>query len=174
MDFLKNPSEISLLIMEEKSLQTIKESIKELIEKAGFSCEIEIKESARDEGQEEVICNIQTKEDSNLLIGQYGVNLQSFQHIARMIVRKRISDKLNFILDINSYREQKNQSIIEQAKEAAQQAINEGRVIIMKPMSAYERRLVHMELSKNEKIMTESVGEGENRKVLVKPTNEIS
>jgi spoIIIJ-associated protein len=41
----------------------------------------------------------------------------------------------------------------------------------MKPMSAYERRLVHMELSKNEKVETESVGEGENRKILVKPVN---
>lgn len=159
--------------MEEKNLKTIQESVKELMEKAGFSCKVETKSIAKEEDDTEISCNIQTTEDSNLLIGQYGVNLQSFQHIARMIVRKKVSDKINFTLDINSYREQKNQSIIEQAKEAAQQAINEGRVIIMKPMSAYERRLVHMELSKNEKVLTESVGEGENRKILVKPSNEI-
>ena len=159
--------------MEEKELKTIKESIEELLEKAGFSCKVEVKKSVSPDGQEGITCNIETKEDSNLLIGQYGVNLQSLQHIARMILRKKMPEKISFILDVNSYREQKNQSIIEQANEAAQQAINEGRVIIMKPMSAYERRLVHMELSNNEKVLTESVGEGENRKILVKPSNEI-
>lgn len=158
--------------MEEKSKKIIQESIKELMEKAGFPAEIEIEE-ANQEDQDGIICNVKTTEDSNLLIGQYGVNLQAFQHISRLVVRKKISDKVNFTLDVNSYRDQKNQSIIEQAKEAARQAINEGRVIIMKPMSAYERRLVHMELSKNDKIATESVGEGENRKILVKPVNLI-
>lgn len=159
--------------MEEKSKKIIEETIKELMEKAGFPSEIEVKEVTSDD-QTGIICNIKTTEDSNLLIGQYGVNLQAFQHIARLAIRKKIEDeKVNFTLDVNSYRDQKNQSIIEQAQEAAQQAINEGRVIIMKPMSAYERRLVHMELSKNEKVATESVGEGENRKILVKPVNLI-
>ncbi len=158
--------------MEEKSAKIIKESIKELLEKAGFNCEIEIEKTSQ-EDRESVVYNIKTKDDSNLLIGQFGVNLQAFQHIARLIVRKKIEDKTNFILDVNSYREQKNQSIIEEANEAARQSITEGRVIIMKPMSAYERRLVHMELSKNDKVTTESVGEGENRKILVKPVGNI-
>ncbi|MFH0969719.1 MAG: R3H domain-containing nucleic acid-binding protein [Patescibacteria group bacterium] len=160
--------------MEEKSIKTVEETVKELMDKAGFPCEIESKKNDSEE-QSGIICNIKTSEDSNLLIGQYGINLQAFQHIARLIIRKKLSDeKVNFTLDVNSYRDQKNQSVIEQAKEAAQQAMNKGRVIIMKPMSAYERRLVHMELSKNEKVSTESVGEGENRKILVKPTNNIS
>ncbi|MDO8529433.1 MAG: R3H domain-containing nucleic acid-binding protein [bacterium] len=158
--------------MEEKNLKIIQETVKELMEKAGFSCEVEAREFDLDD-QEGVLCNIKNEGDSNLLIGQFGINLQSFQHIARLIVRKKISDKANFILDVNSYREQKNQSVIRQANEVAEQVINEGRVIIMKPMSAYERRLVHLELSKNEKVKTESVGEGENRKIMVKPANDI-
>ncbi|MFA5777846.1 MAG: R3H domain-containing nucleic acid-binding protein [Parcubacteria group bacterium] len=159
--------------MEEKSKKIIKEAIRELMEKAGFLSEIELKES-NSENKDGIICNIKTTEDSNLLIGQYGVNLQAFQHIARLAIRKKLSDeKVNFTLDVNSYRDQKNQSIIEHAKETAKLAISEGRVIIMKPMSAYERRLVHMELSQNEKVATESVGEGENRKILVKPVNLI-
>ena len=157
--------------MEEKSKKIVQETVGELMEKAGFLSEIDLKESEEQDG---IICNIKTTEDSNLLIGQYGVNLQAFQHIARLAIRKKLGDeKINFTLDVNSYRNQKNQSIIEQAKEAAKQAINEGRVIIMKPMTAYERRLVHMELSKDERVATESVGEGENRKILVKPVNLI-
>lgn len=159
--------------MEEDSKKIIQESVKELLEKAGFPSEVEITESHSDD-RDGIICNVKTTEDSNLLIGQYGVNLQAFQHIARLVIRKKLSEeRVNFTLDVNSYRDQKNQAIIEQADEAAKQAINEGRVIIMKPMSAYERRLVHMELSKNDKVATESVGEGENRKILVKPVNLI-
>lgn len=155
--------------MEEKSKKIIGEAIKELMEKAGFQFEIDLKESEEQDG---IICNIKTTGDSNLLIGQYGINLQAFQHIARLAIRKKLGEeKINFTLDVNSYRDQKNQSIIEQAQEAAKLALNEGRVIIMKPMTAYERRLVHMELSKDEKVATESVGEGENRKILVKPVN---
>jgi len=159
--------------MEEKSKKIIQETVEELMKKSGFPSEIEVEES-ESEDQEGIICNIKTTEDSNLLIGQYGVNLQAFQHIARLAIRKKLADeRVNFTLDVNSYRDQKNQSIIEQAKEAAKLALNEGRVIIMKPMTAYERRLVHMELSQNEKVATESVGEGENRKILVKPVNLI-
>jgi len=158
--------------MEEKSKKIIREAVKELMEKAGFQSEIDLKESEEQDG---IICNIKTTEDSNLLIGQYGVNLQAFQHIARLAIRKKLGEeeKVNFTLDVNLYRDQKNQSIIEQAQEAARLALNEGRVIIMKPMTAYERRLVHMELSKDDKVATESVGEGENRKILVKPVNLI-
>jgi len=159
--------------MKEKSIKSIKKMVEELMEKAGFLSKVEITESHSD-NQDGIICNVKTTEDSNLLIGQYGVNLQAFQHIARLVIRKKLSDeRVNFTLDVNSYRDQKNQVVIEQANEAAKQATNEGRVIIMKPMSAYERRLVHMELSKNDKVATESVGEGENRKILVKPVNLI-
>ena len=157
--------------MEEKSAKVIKETVKEFMKKAGFNSEIETRKISS-ENQETIVCDIKTTEDSNLLIGQHGVNLQAFQHIARLIVRKKLAnEKVNFTLDVNSYREQKNQSVIEDAREASRQAVNEGRVIIMKPMSAYERRLVHMELSENDKVATESVGEGENRKILVKPVN---
>ncbi|HAV11201.1 MAG TPA: hypothetical protein DCX32_01525 [Candidatus Moranbacteria bacterium] len=77
------------------------------------------------------------------------------------------------MIDVNSYRKQKNESIVELAKEAAQQAVAEKRAVVMKPMSNYERRIVHLELSKDERITTESIGEGEGRKIVVKPADSI-
>jgi spoIIIJ-associated protein len=158
--------------MDEKNLEIAKSVVQDLMNQMGFSAEIEISKSSQD-NQENIICNIKVSEDSNLLIGQYGVNLQSLQHIARLLVRRKIEDKFNFILDINSYRQEKNQSVIEQAQSAAEQALAEGRAIILKPMTSYERRIVHMELAKNDKVVTESLGEGEERKVAVKPANLI-
>ncbi len=150
--------------------EIIKNTLEELLLKMGFSSTVEISASSEDE-QDGLICNILTKDDSNFLIGQYGVNLQAVQHIARLLVRKKTTEKTNFIIDVNSYRKQKNDSIIDLAREAASQALSEKRAVVMKPMSNYERRLVHLELSTNEKVATESIGEGEGRKIVVKPVD---
>lgn len=55
------------------------------------------------------------------------------------------------------------------ARSMAEEAILEGKEIVLRPMSPYERRIVHMELSKNSRVKTESIGEGENRKVIIRP-----
>jgi spoIIIJ-associated protein len=158
--------------MDEGSMDLIKQTVEELLAKGGFQIKTELT-SSMENGEENIVCNILTKEDSSFLIGQYGVNLQALQHLIRLIVRKKTTDKINFVLDINSYRQQKNQTVIDQAHLAAEQALNEGRAIVLRPMSAYERRLIHMELSKNDKVITESIGEGEDRKVVVKPAGAI-
>ncbi len=149
----------------------IGETVKELVKKMGFGCDVEIKEQGSESG-EIIICNVKTA-DSNFLIGQYGVNLQALQHIARLLVRKKTEEKTNFTVDVNSYREEKNASIEKMAEDLAGQVIREKRAIVMRPMSPYERRLVHLVLSKNSQIKTESIGEGEERKVVIKPAGAI-
>jgi len=161
-------------------MEAIKKTAEELLEKMGFNAEVEIKEnvieqndSEEDSEENNLVCNINVSDNSNFLIGQYGVNLQALQHIIRLVVRKETKEKVKFIVDVNSYRQQKSQSIIEQANSIAKQAISEKRAVVMSPMSAYERRIVHMELAKNDEIVTESIGEGEGRKIVVKPAKTI-
>lgn len=147
----------------------LEETVSELISKMGFQAEVVVKKSEEDE-RETFVCDLKTDE-SNFLIGQYGVNLQSLQHIARIIVRKKIEDKINFVLDVNSYRKEKNESVIKTARSLVEQALGEKRAVVMRPMSSYERRIVHLELSKDERIKTESIGEGEDRRVVIKPVD---
>jgi spoIIIJ-associated protein len=153
----------------EEAKEEIKKTVEELVLKMGFEGAVEVNQTENEE-QSDLVFNIKTKE-SNYLIGQYGVNLQALQHIARIIFRGKTQNKANFILDVNSYRQEKNESVFILAKNMAEQAIREGRAIVLRPMSPYERRLVHMELSKNEQIKTESTGEGEDRRVVIKPAN---
>lgn len=155
--------------MEDKKIEIIKGTVQELIEKIGFDAQVEVR--AENGGVDEnIVCNITVAGDSNILIGQYGVNLQAIQHIARLLVRKKTDEKVKFMLDINNYRKEKNDSIADIARQAAEQAVQEGRAVVMRPMSAYERRLVHLELAENTKVVTESIGEGEARKVVIKPS----
>lgn len=157
--------------MDEQTKDILKKTTGDLLQKMGFSAQISISDSSDE--NDGVVCNITTDTDSHFLIGQHGTNLQAVQHLARLIVRKSIPEKINFILDVNLYKQQRNQSIVEQAQAAANEAINQHRAIIMKPMSTYERRIVHMELSKNPQVSTESTGEGEERKIIVKPKDSI-
>ena len=160
----------NLIVPNDDQKEIIKKTVQELVEKLSISSEVEIKESESEEARKNLVCNIQTKE-SSYLIGQYGVNLQALQHIARILTRKKIEGKINFILDVNFYRQEKNGSIILLAQNAASQALAEKRAIVLRPMSAYERRLVHLELSKDDKIRTESTGEGEDRRIVIKPAD---
>jgi len=147
--------------------EKIKKVVSELVAKMGFEADVEVLKSQEDE-REAIVCNIKT-EESSFLIGQYGINLQSLQHIARLLVRKEIQERINFVLDVNSYRQEKNESIINMAHDLAEQCLADRRAIVMRPMSPYERRIIHLELSKNDKIQTESIGEGEDRRVVIKP-----
>jgi spoIIIJ-associated protein len=156
--------------MDEKITAIIKKTIEELLEKMGFSGKVTIAETGE---VDSITCDITTDVDSNFLIGQHGINLQALQHLARLIVRKHIPEKIRFTLDINKYRQQKNQSIIQQAQQAAEEAINEGHSVFMQAMTTYERRIVHLELSQNSKVSTESIGEGESRKIVIKPAGLI-
>lgn len=154
--------------MERENLEKeIKEIVAKLVEKMGFEASLEMRSGSK-ENSEMIVCDIKT-EDSNFLIGQYGLNLQSLQHIVRVIIRKKLEEPVNFILDVNSYRQEKNDSIARLAKNLADEAISEKREVVMRPMTAYERRLVHMELSKDVRIKTESIGEGESRRIVIKP-----
>lgn len=156
---------------DENFKEEIKKSVEELVGKMGFSSEVEIKETAGEQ-QSALVCNIKN-EESKYLIGQYGVNLQALQHIARVIIRKKTQSRANFILDVNSYRQEKNEAVAVLAKNMARQAIDEKRAVVLRPMPPYERRLVHMELAENDQIKTESIGEGEDRRIVIKPVELI-
>ena len=115
--------------MGEQDLIDINEMVKQvvlgLLEKMNIKGEVEIQTTSQN-GRESLICNVKT-EESSYLIGQYGINLQALQHLARVIVRKKTAEKSDFILDINSYRQEKNESIAFLAKNMAEKALSEKR-----------------------------------------------
>lgn len=155
--------------MNNDNKEIIKETAVEIIKWMGFDCEVEIMEENGED--ERVICNIKAKKDSNVLIGQGGDNLQALQHIIRLLVRKKTDDMIRFVLDINSYKKDQEVSVLDSAREMAQRAVDEKKTMIMRPMSAYNRRLVHMFLSNDERVKTESIGENGERRVVIKPTS---
>lgn len=153
----------------DKILQnSFKKNIENFLEKMGFSkstFDIEIIENA----EEARIFNIKTEGDSKFLIGQHGDNLSALQHIFRLIMRKQFPDnREGFFLDVNGYREEKKQSLIELAKNAAKEVLHDKKTLVLREMTPYERRIIHMALADNKDVLTESTGEGVARKIIIK------
>ena len=103
------------------------------------------------------------------LIGFHGDNLQALQ-ILLSGLKTRGEGALRLFLDVDGYKANRNQSIVDLANKTADQAVKIERNIHLDPMSAYERRIVHTTLQEREDVTTESTGEGEKRHVVVKPT----
>lgn len=75
------------------------------------------------------------------------------------------------MVDVEGYRARRERQLRRLARRMAQQAVERGRTMVLEPMPAHERRIIHLELRDHEQVRTESVGEGERRKVTIIPTN---
>lgn len=108
--------------------------------------------------------------DGRFLIGRGGENLQAFEHLARVLLTRQFgADTPAIVCDINNYRHERAEYLRAVARSVAQRVKLEGRAISLRPMSAFERRIVHLELSTRPDVITESDGDGLERRIVVKP-----
>lgn len=112
-------------------------------------------------------------DDSSLLIGKHGENLQALQTIAKLLIYRKFDDNKDFsiIIDVDDYRKRQEDSVIEMANRKAAYVRETGKNQTLPPMSPYFRRIVHMHLMQPEfdDLVTESVGQGAFRQVTIKP-----
>ena len=109
-------------------------------------------------------------DDSGLIIGRKGETLRSLQFLTRFIVGRQTGERGNISVDVEGYDERRKQSLSNLASRVAQRVVKTGRSIELEPMSARERRLVHIALAENSDVYTESSGEGRDRRVVVIPS----
>ena len=108
-------------------------------------------------------------EDSGLLIGRRGQTLQSLQFIVNLIVRSELGEGTRVVLDVERYRQRREASLRDMAVKVAERVTQTGRSITLEPMSAADRRIIHLSLSESPSVTTESVGFGDDRKVSIFP-----
>lgn len=106
-------------------------------------------------------------EKTNQLIGYRGETLNAMQTLLGAVANKDIEEKVRVIVDISGYREKRKRVLEELAEKVAKTVIKTKRKVTLEPMSAYERKVIHSKLQKNSKVITQSVGEEPNRKVVI-------
>ena len=128
--------------------------------------EVTIDEYEGDEG--ELILDI-TGDDLAVLIGRYGRTLDSLQFIVSAINYRKLGFRYPVVIDVEGYKSRQREKIESIAHSTARRAVSQGRSISMRPMTPYERRLVHIALKDDPKVETDSEGEGSDRHVVVFP-----
>jgi spoIIIJ-associated protein len=108
-------------------------------------------------------------DDLGVLIGPRGETLDSLQFLSRLMVAHRLHRRSNFVVDVEGFRQRREQALTRLAERMAEKARQRGEAIGLEPMSAYERRIIHMTLRNSEDVYTESTGEGKQRHVRIIP-----
>jgi len=108
-------------------------------------------------------------EETGLLIGNHGRTLESFQIILGIMVARKLGSWDKVYVNVGDYRQKREEALMNLSQRAADQAISSGKIVELSRLSASERRVVHLTLSGDERVETESEGERDRRILLVKP-----
>ena len=110
-------------------------------------------------------------EDLGYMIGNHGRHLDSIQYILQIIMGRKLDQDPNYrvFVDVSGYRKEKDSKLEELALQKADDVRILGEEIELAPMKPSDRRIIHLTLSKFEDIQTESIGEGRDRRVVIKP-----
>lgn len=110
--------------------------------------------------------------DAGWIIGRHGATLQELQYLVGRIVGHRVSRRVRVKVDVEGYLVRRENTLRALAHRMADRAVLERRAIELEPMSAAERRIVHLALADDRDVRTESVGEGPDRRVCILPVDE--
>ncbi len=144
------------------------QTLEELLDKMQMRARVEsfIKTPQDNDDYHKLVLNVRGN-DLGILIGRRGETLDALQYLTRLIVGREVERRINLIVDVEGYRVRRERSLKRLAQRMAERAVATGRRQVLEPMSAAERRIVHLALRDHAEVRTESIGEGENRKVTI-------
>jgi spoIIIJ-associated protein len=107
-------------------------------------------------------------DDMSLLIGRHGQTLEAIQELMRMVVGRKLDERIRVIVDVEDYRKQRESKLEEQAKDLARRALESGKEEELEPMNSFERKLVHDAVATVPGVESLSRGEEPNRYVVIR------
>ena len=128
--------------------------------------DVTIDEYEGDEG--ELILDI-SGDDMAVLIGRHGKTLDALQFIVSMITIRTIGFRYPVVVDVEGYKNRQRQKLESIAHSSANRAVSQHRKVGLRPMTPYERRIIHIALRDDDRVETVSEGEGSARHVVVVP-----
>lgn len=155
---------------EDETVRASRETVQELIQHMGISARVSARWGTADPDSDIRPLLVDVRgDDLGVLIGRRGETLSALQYLSRLIVAKELSQPVAVVIDVEGYRARRERQLRRLAQRMADQAIELNRTMVLEPMPANERRIVHIELRENPQVTTESIGEGSQRKVTIIP-----
>jgi len=150
--------------------KTAKSVLETLLAAMGVSASVVSHEKSLVEEKEETTSPIAFDiegDDLGILIGRRGQTLASLQYIVRLIVAYQLKAWTPIIIDVEGYKQRRYQALQALAYRMAERVQVRRIPFALEPMPAYERRIIHLTLAEHPDVTTQSVGEGEMRKVVI-------
>jgi spoIIIJ-associated protein len=141
----------------------VRSLVEQIVAELGVSCRIDVHE---DEDGVRVECS---GGDVGVLIGRYGQTIDAVQYLVNAIVARRGGERVDVTVDAAGYRERRRETLERMAVRCADRALRSGEPVELDPMSAVERKIVHLRLKDVEGVETSSAGAEPNRYVVVSP-----
>jgi spoIIIJ-associated protein len=132
----------------------------------GFGIEAAIDEYEGDEG--EIILDI-VSGDLGMLIGRHGKTLDALQTLVSAITSRKIGFRYPVVVDVEGYRGRRREKLEDMARRTAERVHRQKRAVKLRPMTSYERRIIHVALRDDRRVVTASEGEEPTRSVVVTP-----
>ncbi|MBP7764506.1 MAG: Jag N-terminal domain-containing protein [Deltaproteobacteria bacterium] len=134
-----------------------------LLSKMTFECRVTATET-----DDTIILSI-AGDDSGLLIGRRGQNLDAIQYLLNKAVNRSDAERKMIVVDSEEYRKRREESLLEMAERIREKVKKTQKPLSLAHMNAHDRRIIHLALQDDEALVTKSRGEGEYRKVIVLP-----
>jgi len=152
-----------------------RELLVEVLRAMDISGSVQVSRVDASQGGGPWILNVQGQgRQINALIGRRGDTLAALQYLVRLMVSHKLQHRVNLIVDVDGYKARRAERLRNLAARMAEQAISEGRTVVLEPMPPHERRLIHIALRAHTSVSTKSIGEGENRKVTIVPNKDAT
>lgn len=146
-------------------LKTVKETAEELLKLLKVEVKVEVVE---DKENEAIRVQIET-EEPGILIGHHGETLNALQLILGLIINKKLEEWQRIIVNVGDYREKRAGELKNLALNTAQRVKFSGEPATITNLSSFERRIIHLALADHPDVITESEGEGNYRRLVMKP-----
>jgi spoIIIJ-associated protein len=150
-----------------EALAAGRQILEELMEHLGFDVRVEIETG--DTNRLNVVGDGDEKEALGALIGRKGERLSALQHLVNLMLSRKMGEWTRVLVDVEDYRGRRERQLREIAKRAAARVEETGKMLQLEPMPALERRWVHIALRDDPNVLTQSIGEEPNRRVVVLP-----
>lgn len=140
-----------------------KELMKGLLDRMGVRASVE---SRYEEGNLRVEV---TGDEDGVVIGRRGRTLEAIENLMNRMVNKGSDEPIRVVVDVDQYRKRREESLLRTARRLAQKAKSEQRIVTVGPFNPRERRVIHLALAEDPALRTESIGEGEMKKLKIIP-----
>jgi spoIIIJ-associated protein len=139
----------------------------ELMGHLGFDVEVEV--DTGETNRLNIVGEGEEKEALGALIGRKGERLSALQHLVNLMLSRRMGEWTRVLVDVEDYRGRRERQLRELAARASERVAETGKMVQFEPMSALERRWLHLALHNDPNVVTQSIGEEPNRRVVVLP-----